>query len=133
MTRTVLTLFLIGHVLGDFYLQPSELATSKEKSFFKLLKHSIIYLLSMVFAIIPIFDFSLLKWALFISIGHFVTDFTKYIIRNMTPASGRFDVFTYLLDQAVHIVLIVLSTAARHLLLQPTNYIPCILLTPGYN
>ena len=61
MTKIVLILFLIGHVLGDFYLQTSELAIDKEESFKKLLKHSVLYLLSMVFITIPIFSFKVLK------------------------------------------------------------------------
>lgn len=83
MTKVVLTLFLIGHVLGDFYLQSSELAINKDESFKKLLKHSGIYMFSMMFVIIPVFSLKLLKWAFFVSTAHFTVDLVKFfILRN---------------------------------------------------
>lgn len=81
MAKIVLTLFLIGHVLGDFYLQSSELAINKDESFKKLLKHSALYLFSMIFVIIPVFSFKLLKWAFIISIAHFIVDLVKFFIK----------------------------------------------------
>ena len=71
MAKIVLILFLIGHVLGDFYLQSSELAINKDDSFKNLLKHSALYLLSMIFVIIPVYSFKLLKWAIVDLVKHF--------------------------------------------------------------
>ncbi len=98
MTKIVLTLFLIGHVLGDSYLQSSELAINKDESFKKLLKHSAIYLFSMMFVIIPVFSLKLLKWAFFVSTAHFTVDLVKFFIKKKITIDDKLDALAYLLD-----------------------------------
>ena len=98
MTKIVLTLFLIGHVLGDFYLQSSELAVNKDESFKKLLKHSVVYLFSMMFVIIPVFSLKLFKWAFFISTAHFIVDLVKFLIKKKIVIDDKLDALAYLLE-----------------------------------
>lgn len=126
MTNTVLILFLIGHVLGDFYLQSSELAESKDESFKKLLKHGIVYLLSMIFVIIPVFGLKLLKWTLFISIAHFIVDLVKFHIKKKIMIDDKLDAIAYLIDQIIHIFVIIFATATIYFLSEPISYINCI-------
>lgn len=126
MTKVVLTLFLIGHVLGDFYLQSSELAINKDGSFKKLLKHSAIYLLSMVFVIIPVISLKLFKWAFFISAAHFAIDLVKFFIKNKITIDDKLDTFAYIFDQTIHILVIIFTTMIIYLLSEPISYIYCI-------
>lgn len=126
MIKIVLTLFLIGHVLGDFYLQSSELAINKDESFKKLLKHSLIYLFSMMFVMIPVFSLKLLTWAFIISIVHFVIDLAKFVIKRKITIDDRVDALVYSFDQIVHILVIIFVTVAMYLLSEPISYIYCI-------
>jgi len=126
MARTVLTLFLIGHILGDFYLQSSQLAINKDESFKKILKHSVIYLFSMIFVIIPVFSLNLLKWAFIISIAHFIVDLVKFFIKKKIMIDEKLDVLAYFIDQIVHILVIIFITMTIYLLSEPINYIYCI-------
>lgn len=126
MTKIVLTLFLIGHILGDFYLQSSELAINKDESFKKLLKHGVIYLFSMIFVIIPVFSLNLLKWAFIISIAHFIVDLVKLFIKKKIMIDEKLDALAYSIDQIVHILVIIFITMTIYLLSEPINYIYCI-------
>ena len=126
MTKIVLTLFLIGHVLGDFYLQSSELAINMDESFKKLLKHSAIYLFSMMFVIIPVFSFKLLKWAFFVSTAHFTVDLVKFFVKKKIKIDDELDALAYLLDQIIHILIIIFTTVAMYLQSEPISYIYCI-------
>ena len=126
MTKIVLTLFLIGHVLGDFYLQSSELAISKDESFKKLSKHSVIYLLSMFFVFIPVFSLKLLKWVVIISIAHFIVDLMKFFIKKKITIEDKLEALVYSLDQIIHILIIVFTAVTIYLLSEPINYIYCI-------
>ena len=126
MAKIVLTLFLIGHVLGDFYLQSSELAMSKDESFWKLLKHSIIYLFSMMFVIIPVFSLNLLKWVFIIAAAHFLVDLIKFFIKKRITIDDKLDALVYFLDQIIHILVITFIAATIALLSEPVNYIYCI-------
>ncbi|WP_440895509.1 DUF3307 domain-containing protein [Amphibacillus sp. Q70] len=110
MIKIVLLLFLIGHVLGDFYLQSAKLAVGKDKSFNKLLKHSLIYMFSMILVTIPVFSFELLKWAIIISLAHFVVDLTKFLIKKIIVFDHKLDISAYLLDQLIHVAVIVMVT-----------------------
>jgi len=126
MIKIVLTLFLIGHVLGDFYLQSSELAINKDESFKKLIKHSGIYMFSMMFVIIPVFSLKLLKWAFFVSTAHFTVDLVKFFIKKKITIDDKLDALAYLLDQIIHILVIIFTTVTIYLLSEPISYIYCI-------
>lgn len=126
MAKIVLTLFLIGHVLGDFYLQSPKLAINKDESFKKLLKHSTIYLFSMMFVIIPVFSLKLLKWAFILSTAHFIVDVVKFFIKKKITIDDKLDALAYSLDQIIHIFVIIFTTMTIYLLSEPINYIYCI-------
>ena len=125
MAKIVLILFLIGHVLGDFYLQSSELAINKDDSFKNLLKHSALYLLSMIFVIIPVYSFKLLKWAIVISVFHFIVDLVKAFLKRKNLTDEK-NALVFSIDQIVHIIVIIVITVTIYLLSEPINYIYCI-------
>jgi len=123
MPGVVLKLFFIGHLLGDYYLQSEELATSKNKSLKKLLKHSVIYLIAICFAIIPIFSLNMLKWAFIISVSHFILDFVKSLIINRKTIANKTKLLIYLFDQLLHIFVLIISSAIIYFLAEPVNFI----------
>lgn len=104
MIKIVYLLFLIGHVLADFYLQTTKLALEKDLYFRKLLKHGLIYLLTMIVMIIPVMSVKLLLWALMIGLVHFAIDFIKFILKNRFTLSSKLETSVFFIDQAVHII-----------------------------
>lgn len=126
MVKIVLILFLIGHVLGDFYLQSSESIINKEESFKKISQQSIIYLFLMVFVIIPVFSLKMLKWAFIISVAHFTINLVKLFIKKKITIDDKLDTLEYSLDQIIHILVIIFITATLHLLSETISYIYCI-------
>lgn len=123
MLKTLLVLFFIGHLLGDFYFQSSQLAEDKDESFSKLIKHSSIYLLSMLFVIIPLFSIETLKGVLIISGLHFFIDFSKSFIKKKIPIGDKLDVKMYFIDQAMHILIILFTTIMLFSLNETISYI----------
>lgn len=119
-------MFLMGHALGDFYLQSSELAIGKDKSFKKLLKHGVIYLFSMMFVIIPVFSLKLLKWTVIISIAHFIVDLVNFFIKKKITIDDKLDALAYSLDQIIHILVIIFTAAIIYFLSEPISYTYCI-------
>jgi len=119
-------LFLMGHALGDFYLQYSELAIGKDESIKKLLKHGVIYLFSMMFVIILVFSLKLLKWTVIISIAHFIVDLLNFFIKKKITIDDKLDALAYSLDQIIHILVIVFTAAIIYFLSEPISYIYCI-------
>ena len=123
MVSPIFKLFLIGHVLGDFYFQSSDLARNKDKSLKELLKHSLIYFSSMVFAVIPVFSFNIVKWALMISIAHLIVDLAKLMLKNKIIIDDKLDTLLYSIDQIVHVVIIAFIVITMYLIAEPVNYI----------
>lgn len=107
MIKVVLFLFLIGHILGDFYFQSSNLAKEKDTSFAKLLDHSFLYMFAMFIVSIPVFSSEVIKIAFFLSIAHFIIDLIKISIKNKNIFS---DLKLYIYDQILHIVIIFILT-----------------------
>lgn len=96
-------LFLgIGHVLGDFYFQKENLATEKNKKFKGVLKHSIEYLVSAIFAMVPIINIDMLLAALYMSVAHFIIDSIKYVLikKKILKKSGK----VFIGDQVAHVL-----------------------------
>ncbi|NLC66399.1 MAG: DUF3307 domain-containing protein [Clostridium sp.] len=110
MFKVTLSVFLIGHFLGDFYLQTNKLADSKEKSFKDLLVHSFIYLFSIALIVITILGFSFLKWAILVSLIHFFVDLFKFYLSKNNKIKRKRKKFLYILDQLIHIITILIVT-----------------------
>ena len=72
-------LFLLAHVIGDFYLQSTVLAKSKEDNIFAVLIHSLIY--GIVFAFVGLV-LSHLKPFVILAVMHALIDLVVYFIRN---------------------------------------------------
>ena len=81
MVQEVVTVFLLGHITGDFYLQSSSLAEKKEKSGKTLVLHGVLYLISVAGVSIIVFGTELLIWCIGISAIHLMLDFIKICVK----------------------------------------------------
>ena len=106
-------LILIGHVLGDFYFQSRNMSCNKNKYFIALLFHSIIYMITMILMIIPVWSTSVICLAILIAIGHFIIDFLKFLVYK--AIENRYEIkewlkgknsYVYIIDQSLHITYI---------------------------
>lgn len=110
-------LFLLIHVLGDFYFQPKKISQNKNKSFLALLYHSLIYLGATIVIILPFWNKHFTIYALSFSVIHFIIDLLKYIVirisdkkNNLKEWMERKTGYLYSFDQAIHILaLLILS------------------------
>ena len=123
MIKIVLLLFLIGHVLADFYLQTTKLALEKDLYFRRLLKHGLIYLLTMIVMITPIMSVKLLLWASMIGLVHFAVDFIKFILKNSFALSSKLETSVFFIDQAVHIITIFVAVVCISHFSVPIEYL----------
>lgn len=131
----MLVLF-IGHVLGDFYFQSSALAKDKEKSVKKLLLHCFLYWMTMMGITLPFFGWSLIKFVSGISALHFLIDGLKFLITRYFPIKKSQDTLIFLIDQALHIL--VLLAAGVYLTLgtteiQSLSRIDLLMTSVGWN
>ncbi|MDN6669437.1 MAG: DUF3307 domain-containing protein, partial [Tetragenococcus koreensis] len=83
----------------------------KENSFNYLLLHCLIYLLTMVAVILPLFNWQLAQWALFIAAIHFVIDSCKALLVRRFKLSDLQNVLFYFTDQFLHILTILFAVA----------------------
>lgn len=108
MFKTILVLFIIGHLLGDFYFQSDALANSKNKSLARLVEHSLIYLLAMAVAVFPFFGTQSLKWILLVSAVHFGIDSLQFYLKNNRQTRKMKANTLYLVDQSIHLLSLIL-------------------------
>ena len=103
----ILTLFLICHFLSDFHLQSQTVADRKNTEH----KYLLIHLLGVAFplAVVTLFLPSLWKISLVILVTHSIIDFGKSNVANWFQLNPM---VTFLLDQILHLVIIILLT--RH-------------------
>lgn len=126
MIKTLLTLFFIGHVIGDFYFQSSKLAKRKDEFFVELLRHSSIYFVSMILVITPVFSINLFKWVVLISVLHFLVDLIKALIKKQIVMDEKTDVKIYVVDQIIHVFVIVSAVIIIGAINNPLNYIAAL-------
>ncbi len=106
MTEITLILFLIAHVLGDFYLQSKAIAKGKQTSFKNLVIHGIVYLLAMAMVILPLLGLTFLKWVLLAASLHFLVDWFKILFTQKRSLTDKNKTRLYLMDQLLHIILL---------------------------
>jgi len=104
----VFTLLLMGHVLGDFYLQTEKMARLKNKNWKWLAAHSVAYASCMALALFGGIAYSQqLMWLFMaVSAAHLAVDFLKRcIVRKLTAERGKL-LRVFLLDQLMHLALL---------------------------
>lgn len=106
MTEITLILFLIAHVLGDFYLQSKAIAKGKQTSFKNLVIHGIVYLLAMAMVILPLLGLTFLKWVLLAASLHFLVDWFKILFTRKRSLTDKNKTRFYLMDQLLHVILL---------------------------
>ncbi len=108
-------ILLIGHLLGDFYLQSAKMAEKKQKSFRILLLHGGIYffIFILIGTMFITLEYAALA-ALIIALSHFIIDLARTKIDNKAKsATVRFGLF--LTDQILHIGILTLTYYLLHL------------------
>jgi hypothetical protein len=111
MFKIFFIIFLLVHVLGDFYFQSEKLINKKENAFFKVLIHCLVYGSVLFILIIPIINKRIAFASLFVSVAHFIIESIKYfIVKKYCKEKKLSESITYLTDQALHIIMIMLAS-----------------------
>ncbi|AYW48557.1 DUF3307 domain-containing protein [Tetragenococcus osmophilus] len=98
--------FFTGHILADYYFQTSTMAKEKETTFRYLLLHCLIYLVTMIIVILPLFNWQLFFGAFFIGLIHSFIDSCKALLNKYFEFNDLQNVLLYFTDQLLHILTI---------------------------
>lgn len=100
-------LIILGHIVGDFYLQTDKIASNKKTSMKYMILHCLIY--SMLMAVIILLLSNDVKLILqmtgLILITHFIIDIMK---KYLDKRYEKYEYMIFLLDQVVHIVVLLI-------------------------
>lgn len=103
MYKNFMILLLLGHVLGDFYMQSNKMAKNKERKFKWVILHCIVYLVSMIFVSLPIISISILGIDITVSILHMLIDTAKYIYLKKCKRQYN-EKKIFIIDQGIHFI-----------------------------
>jgi len=98
--------FLLTHLIGDFVLQTNRIAKLKATTMKGLILHSIIVMAVQV-ALMSLFGVNGTAAAVISGIAHFMLDYSKNLLYRYFE---RLQFFYFILDQLMHIVIIVFLT-----------------------
>ena len=102
MLKLFFLVFLISHLLGDFYFQSDKLAHMKVEKYKFLLLHSLLYLVVYVTFILPFWSFPLFLGAIILAASHYIIDSLKYILSKKYGDHKAL----FFIDQLLHIACI---------------------------
>ena len=99
-----LTIFL-AHALGDYYFQSNKMVADKKSNLFK---HSVIYSMFLTLGY-AFFDFTIsaLYFGFWLFVTHYIVD--CIVIGINEKVSKNYELFVYIFDQFIHIMLIVIA------------------------
>lgn len=78
MLKEYLVLFLLGHVLGDFYFQTDQMAEKKDKSLKWVWVHSLVYAVIIFIVCLPVMSPAIAVGAAMAGVFHLIIDSLKY-------------------------------------------------------
>lgn len=112
MFKEYLLLLVLGHIIGDFYIQTESMAYKKHKDIKNLLLHGLVYWLSMVFVSAPVISLPVFLFATMASALHLLIDYLKYLFvgnkREKGDFKGRIEQYVFFADQVLHVFGLVL-------------------------
>lgn len=100
---------ILGHILGDFYLQSDKIVQERKRKYFAVIKHSLLYALTILAVLYVGISDGINQRYLIISMSvcHLLIDSVKYIIEQQPQNKFSWlkkNLFT--VDQIVHLVFI---------------------------
>ena len=100
-------LLMIGHLLGDFYFQSTEMATRKKESFEYTIRHCMVYSIVMYVVLVLTTGklFSNIVPVLLIGLFHLLVDGLKSTFYKIKKFD-KWETGVFLIDQLIHIVTI---------------------------
>lgn len=108
MFREYFMLLLLGHILGDFYIQTKIMADKKEKSVKWVLIHGLCYWGIMILVSLPIMSFKIAVATTVVVILHFVIDVVKFSYLSFLMKKDRMKQViernVFFVDQILHVV-----------------------------
>lgn len=121
-------LLLIAHFLGDFHLQSEELASGKLSSVKSLLQHGFIHLVLLLIVGLLQWRLEIIAVLMIVLATHLFIDFFKRYLHGMSALSTLTPARIYLLDQGMHVLIILLMSQGffAHLS-QPAQFIGWII------
>lgn len=106
MTITIL-LFLIAHIIADFYLQSTRLANDKQEYIGALVQHIIIYSVVMLIFGALFWDLTYLLLALSLAAVHALIDYCKFLYSRNRQLTKANHIQLFMFDQALHVLTII--------------------------
>lgn len=113
-------LIILGHIIGDFYLQTNLIAIKKKESLKFLALHCLLYCIPVITGAVIVGDSSIKKYFLF-SLLLFLTHFVIDKMKNDFDKRGHYVGIIFLLDQVVHIAILVILLSVLHIDIDNTN------------
>lgn len=112
MFRECFLLLLLGHIMGDFYLQTRGMAEKKERSIKWVLLHSLSYSGAMILVFLPFLSNEIALVIILVAILHLIIDSSKYIYLSVVTKKKRNSLIVgrnaFFLDQLIHLLSIML-------------------------
>jgi hypothetical protein len=106
MFREYFILLLLGHILGDFYLQTKGMAEKKEDSIKWVLLHCLCYWGTMLLISLPVISYEMILTVTVASILHLAIDTAKYSYLSVMTKKGKktqvIERNVFFLDQIIH-------------------------------
>lgn len=124
MFKEFLLILLLGHVLGDFYIQTDKMAQKKERDIKWVLIHCLCYLVTMILITIPIFSWEIALGMAIATSLHLLIDLIKLAYVSLKYKKSKMSAMTerniYFVDQLLHgicLLSVAYWMAARNILI----------------
>jgi len=107
MAKGYFAYLLLGHILGDFYVQTKGMAEKKENHLIWVLIHGAAYLGAFLLAALPIASLEIIVVAVIASAAHFLIDLIKhlYLLKiKKSKMTQSFERNMFFGDQILHII-----------------------------
>jgi len=130
MFKDYILVLVLAHILGDFYFQNTFIAKKKIEKFKYYLLHCVLYGIAVLLVFIPVWDKSYIIPLLQFSLSHALIDGIKILIQNRQKHINKNSHIIFLLDQALHIICIILFAYylnMQNIIIQPIGCIMDIL------
>ena len=112
-------LIILGHIIGDFYVQTDNIAEKKKISIKYMLLHCLVYsiILGIVFFIITKMIIETIGIIIIVLLTHFVID----IFKRKFDRKNRYEYMNFIADQAAHIIILfcIFFIVKNNLCIQP--------------